>query len=1439
MADDITLTVRVRDMTRGEFADIRRRMRGMDGDIRGLAQSSNTASERANRLSQSIRGVNGRLGQLQRTGRLASHEMDYMRRSMGHLGRDLRMAARSGEITEDEFRRLRDQLDETRLGFDRLDNEMRRHSAVAQRRAREAAARQREERRQQERHGQAIVNEMRRVSRAHEAALRENARREAAAARDTTRRQMAQARGEDAHRRRIMRAWNAAIREDAERTRRQEAARAASARRMAQILRDQENELRRHLSRVAGMSDGDRDLNFRLRGMDDGSVRRMTGAMNGLSRSVNGLQGQTGAARRTIRAFGRDLDAVGQALNNAARDGSITRREFNALSRTLDGSDRTLRSLRRSSDMSRTQFRRMRDDVRALRAQLQLLDRDGTVFQRLASRMLLFQRRLRETRNDGNILRRSLNRMGDGMVGGMRRGVMATGLMIAAMRKLGSIININRRWTAILLAVLLLLGPAAQVLAGLLIGVLGAAFIALGAFALRGSQAVKDAFKDMKTSVSRDLTDAAQPMKTDLIFGIQQVTDAVKDMKPALAAAFGATGPLIEPFVGAITDLVKGALPGFTTALSQAGPAMEGFRIGLGLLGKGLGDMFAAMTAGGGAEALKQTWILMGEELENFLVGLGEFMNMAMQSGTATLLLVGALRAFSGVLNLVEFGLRAVDSIFGGLFMNLSKNIIGFSDLVGGIEGLGDTFVAAGQDAETLRQKLSTVEDRIARIKKIREETAKIPGPLRDDKRGREGASDADLKRAEQERAALTAAIAAAESEAATETYNHAVAVDRLRQSIADLNNTNLTALDRQAAMEEAIDKAIEQAGELAGKISLSEGGILNVDTEAGRQAQAVLSGIASSTKEYVDALIEANAPQEQINAAWRRGREQMLGLADDFRVSESALQAYADKVLATPESVTTTLKVEKEQAEAAAQSAINKIKKVPKEQRSRAVFEAHRALERMSQVESRLNALDGKTAHTYVTNTTINEIITKSKTYRSVHDIVGATGGMFTGRSFKFAQGGEVSGLIRGPGTGTSDEVFAPWLSNGEFVIRASMVNKYGEDFLQKLNAGVLDMPKFAKGGSAAAKKKAKAKADAQVRKEALKELRADVTFSHFGKMAGYKNTEFVNAVAKSDTLGEVVSGLNRMRSQIKQASSGKTESSLLKRLDASGKYLIKHQKNLVKVNASLEKAKDKLNDLTQSAKALREGIKNGILQETNITRSASAEESRVTINTIMSQMTANAANARQFSSMLDQLKKRGLSGDLIAQIAEAGIEGGGMETAAAILGGGKAEIARLNALQKDINKFADTAGKTASDAMYAAGIKAAQGLVNGLTKQKKHIEAQMMAIAKSMEKAIKKALGIKSPSRVMELVGKYTAEGFAVGVERNMHPQQAVDNMLDMSGTKRRVARPVMTSTGNDKPMVIQLQIGSHALGEIVIDPLRKSIRHRGGNVQAVLGK
>ena len=65
---------------------------------------------------------------------------------------------------------------------------------------------------------------------------------------------------------------------------------------------------------------------------------------------------------------------------------------------------------------------------------------------------------------------------------------------------------------------------------------------------------------------------------------------------------------------------------------------------------------------------------------------------------------------------------------------------------------------------------------------------------------------------------------------------------------------------------------------------------------------------------------------------------------------------------------------------------------------------------------------------------------------------------------------GHATGGYISGRGTGTSDSIPA-MLSNGEFVIKASSVKKYGTNFLNAVNDGSFSripvrVPKFADGG-------------------------------------------------------------------------------------------------------------------------------------------------------------------------------------------------------------------------------------------------------------------------------------------------------------------------------------------------------------------------------------
>lgn len=75
------------------------------------------------------------------------------------------------------------------------------------------------------------------------------------------------------------------------------------------------------------------------------------------------------------------------------------------------------------------------------------------------------------------------------------------------------------------------------------------------------------------------------------------------------------------------------------------------------------------------------------------------------------------------------------------------------------------------------------------------------------------------------------------------------------------------------------------------------------------------------------------------------------------------------------------------------------------------------------------------------------------------VTPVAGQAGAAPAGQVDGYADGG----LIRGPGTGTSDSILAR-LSNGEFVMRADAVRHYGSALLQRLNSRQL--PRFADGG-------------------------------------------------------------------------------------------------------------------------------------------------------------------------------------------------------------------------------------------------------------------------------------------------------------------------------------------------------------------------------------
>ncbi len=222
---------------------------------------------------------------------------------------------------------------------------------------------------------------------------------------------------------------------------------------------------------------------------------------------------------------------------------------------------------------------------------------------------------------------------------------------------------------------------------------------------------------------------------------------------------------------------------------------------------------------------------------------------------------------------------------------------------------------------------------------------------------------------------------------------------------------------------------------------------------------------------------------------------------------------------------------------------------------------------------------------------------------------------------------------------------------------------------------------------------------------------------------------------------------------------------SSLLNRVETDNKKLLSLAKSRDKIAASLKAAQKKLDDVVSARAKKAADIRDGILGEGNITSGMSVVNS---VSAITIGLQVAVKKAKEFGANLAKLKSAGLRSDLLGDIGDAGVDGGSA-TAAALAKATPAELKRINDLQAQLASAATKTGASVAGALYDSGVKAAQGLVNGLKRQQGAIEKQMAKIAAAMVKAIKKALKIKSPSRVFMGVGEMTGAGLREGMLRS----------------------------------------------------------------------
>jgi len=591
------------------------------------------------------------------------------------------------------------------------------------------------------------------------------------------------------------------------------------------------------------------------------------------------------------------------------------------------------------------------------------------------------------------------------------------------------------------------------------------------------------------------------------------IGDSFDRMRPYLREAFAALGPQIEDFSRSVTNAAERALPGLVEAVRSGGPVIEGLGTFLESIGQATGDFFAQLSQH--APAAGEAFAALGDIFAELMPILGELLGQgaelaadvlpmiadalgvvrdlvgaigpmlpALVTGFAALSVAGsglgsvsrgmqdlgrhlggvdsgfsragrALGGFSAALPIVGAGVGLLISALEESDRNIERNTALYSSwhdalAQGGAAAekaagqfamleaaqsdpssapwfmreefrngdVSEALDAAATAAHEFWESLSPLEQATA---KVAEWTSTLSWRL-----GEYGANSEEVRIAQERLAYWTGqqAVAQEELDAATaasmsgqelfaqqieetrETVDEAQqAVDDYKLSLDVLTGANVSMIQVEAELQEAIADANGALEGMNGTV-LDGAGNLDLQSESGRAASEILLEVRDSGNQLIATMIQQGKSTDDVRAADARLREDFIRTAGQMGINREAAEGLADQILGIPASRNTTITADTSQAQ---------------------------------------RDID-------------NFVISASGRRIQLGVSVSNEATQFANRAGR-AQGG----VIYGPGGPTSDSIPA-WLSNGEYVIKAASVSKYGLAFLDAVNSG--RMAQFAEGG-------------------------------------------------------------------------------------------------------------------------------------------------------------------------------------------------------------------------------------------------------------------------------------------------------------------------------------------------------------------------------------
>lgn len=254
--------------------------------------------------------------------------------------------------------------------------------------------------------------------------------------------------------------------------------------------------------------------------------------------------------------------------------------------------------------------------------------------------------------------------------------------------------------------------------------------------------------------------------------------------------------------------------------------------------------------------------------------------------------------------------------------------------------------------------------------------------------------------------------------------------------------------------------------------------------------------------------------------------------------------------------------------------------------------------------------------------------------------------------------------------------------------------------------------------------------------------------------------------------------------------------------------------------VTKKLETAKKTLQDAIKT----RDDYKQQVTDQYSDMASAGADTK---LTDYIADLKKQVEDTKTFANAIQRLRSMGLNDESYKDLLAAGPAA--LPFVQELLAGGKVSIDEINRLGKELDSVGSNIGKSASTALYQAGVDAAAGLVKGLQNQQKAIEIQMDKIADAMVKAIKKKLGIKSPSRVFAEMGSYSAKGLADGLDKSA---------IDVIKSSENLANVAVKTLGKSLSNMDKMTLGGVNMQPVIRPVLDLTdIQNNAGKIGALL--